>query len=455
MPATTTALARYCTCCAARIAADNPSSMCSACARPGKASTDGAPQLDRSFWETDLMRDALASQDMGVVVAAYRRHPHHGRRSLAQSLVAAWLGITQGQLSRIESGRNKIRDIDRLRDYASALHIPHELLWFAAADPSPTRERRARPINLPGGVPRPGTSHATDAVLADSLLATLRQYSTTDNMTGPAPMLPLAEAQATFINSLLADAGPSRKQLLYVGARFAEFIGWLNQDSGNIRSAMAWSNRALDMATETKRPGLISYVLMRKSNIAFDAGRPDLVLELARAAVEVPGELTSRMRALAARQEAHAHALFGDQDACARALDRAFELAAVPAQERDIARYCTPSYIEMEAAHCWVELGKPEKALGALQQGLAEWRPEFRRDLGLGLARFAVAHARTGQADDALDIATESIRIVSETGSVRTAKQLYRASSILNTSGARSEGADLRHSLQATLRLRG
>ncbi|GAA4687927.1 helix-turn-helix domain-containing protein [Promicromonospora umidemergens] len=452
---TTTALVRYCTRCAARVATDNSSSMCSACARSAQTGPGGSPQLDRSFWETDLMRDALASQDMGVVVAAYRRHPRHGRRALAQSLVAGWLGITQGQLSRIESGRNKIRDIDRLRDYASVLHIPHELLWFATADPSPSRERRPKPMNLPGGVPRPATSHATDAALADSLLATLRQYSTTDNMTGPAPMLPLAEAQATFINSLLADAGPSRKQLLYVGARFAEFIGWLNQDSGNIRAAMTWSNRALDMATEIKRPGLISYILMRKSNIAFDAGRPDVVLELARAAAEVPGELTSRMRALAARQEAHAHALLGDQDACAHALDRAFELATAPTQDTDIARYCTPSYIEMEAAHCWVELEKPERALGALQQGLAEWRPEFRRDLGLGLARFAVAHARTGEPDDALDIAMEAVRILSETGSVRTAKQLYRASSILHTTGARSEGADLRHSLQTTLRLRG
>lgn len=448
------AQARYCAGCATRIAADNPSHLCSACARPGATRTVGAPRLERSFWESDLMRDALASQDMGTVVAAYRRHPVHGRRALAQALVADWLGITQGQLSRIESGRNKVRDLDRLRTYAATLQIPPSLLWFETDQP-PTPARRPRAVTLPGGVPRPSLTGATDSAMTKSLLTTLRQYSTADNVYGPASMLPLAGAQMSFIDSLLPTAtGTERTRLLYVGARFAEFTGWLNQDSGDLRAAMTWSDRALDMAREARNPAMVSYVLMRKSHIALDAGRPDLVLALAQAAVEVPGDLTPRMRALSARQEAHAHAMFGDQDACVRSLDRAFELAAEPAEERDIARYGTPNYIEMEAAHCWVELGKPDKALDILQQGLIEWKPDFRRDLGMGLARFAIAHARTGAPDDALDIALESIRIAGDTGSARTTKQLFRASSILEKSGAHNAGADLRHTLQNTLRQR-
>ncbi|WP_460749043.1 helix-turn-helix domain-containing protein [Myceligenerans cantabricum] len=400
------------------------------------------------------MRDALSTQDMGVVVAAYRRHPQHGHRALAQTRVARWLGITQGQLSRIESGVNKVSDLDRLRSYAQALKIPAELLWFAPADPAPL-SRTKRPISLPGGVRRPSTTGTRDAALADSLLATLLQYSTTDNMTGPRPMLPLAETQAAFIDSLLETAAePARGYLLYVGARFSEFLGWLHQDDGNLRAAMRWSNRALDLATEVKRPDLISYVLMRKSNIAQDAGRPDMVLNFARAAVQNTAHISSRMHALAARQEAHAHAALGDWAACAAALDAARELAADPADDRDIARYCTSEYIEMEAAHCWVELGQPDRALGVLQQGLVQWRPEFRRDLGLGLARFAVAHARTGAVDDALDIAQESLQIAAGTHSARTVRELYRASEILQESGARIAGADLRHVLNTTLNLR-
>ncbi|WP_369371716.1 helix-turn-helix domain-containing protein [Promicromonospora sp. Populi] len=400
------------------------------------------------------MRDALASQNMGTVVSAYRRHPIHGRRPLAQSLVAGWLGITQGQLSRIESGRNKVRDLDRLRAYAATLQIPPSLLWF---DAEQTRRpaRRARRATLPGGIPRPSSTAATDSSMTKALLTTLRQYSTADNMYGPGSMLPLAGAQMSFIESLLPTAvGAERFRLLYVGARFAEFTGWLNQDGGDLRAAMAWSDRALDMAREARNAAMVSYILMRKSHIALDAGLPDLVLTLAQAAAEVPGELTPRMRALAARQEAHAYAMFGDHDACTRALDRAFEMAAEPADDRDIARYCTPNYIEMEAAHAWAELGKPDMALDVLQSSLVAWEPDFRRDLGMGLARFAIAHARTGAPDDALDIALESIRIVGDTGSARTARQLFKASSILDRTGARGIGADLRHALQTTLRQR-
>lgn len=118
----------------------------------------------------------------------------------------------------------------------------------------------------------------------------------------------------------------------------------------------------------------------------------------------------------------------------------------------DIARYCTPSYVEMEAAHCWVELGKPDKALTTLQQGLADWQPDFRRDLGLCLARLAVAHASTGQPDDALTVAQHSLVIAAETGSHRTARQLHRATELLATAGAPDHVQYLRHTLRTTLR---
>ncbi|MGH3466234.1 MAG: hypothetical protein ACRDQF_00695, partial [Thermocrispum sp.] len=153
------------------------------------------------------------------------------------------------------------------------------------------------------------------------------------------------------------------------------------------------------------------------------------------------------------RQEAHGYALSGNYDACARALDHAFQHAAdAPDDDADIARYCTPGYVEMEAAHCWVELGKPDKALTTLQQGLAHWHPDFRRDLGLCLARLAVAHAGTGQADDALTVARHSLTIAAETRSHRTARQLHRASELLATAGAHDHAQHLRHTLRTTLR---
>lgn len=326
--------------------------------------------------------------------------------------------ITQGQLSRIEAGRNRVRDLDKLEHYARQLHIPAELLWFEVADTEPEPPQITSVVRLPGGSAVPAAMARTERVLAESLLITLQQYAITDNLTGPHSLLPIAAQQMTFVEQLLAASrGRTHASLLYVTARFAEFTGWLHQDGGDLRAAMHWSNHALDLAVESGDAHLVSYIRMRKSNIASDARRPDLAIAFARAALQNPVSLTPRLKAVALRQEAHGHALGGAYGACARALDHSFQHAAdAPDDGADIARYCTPSYVEMEAAHCWVELGKPDKALTTLQQGLADWQPDFRRDLGLCLARLAVAHAGTRQPDDALTVARHSLVIAAETG---------------------------------------
>ncbi|WBQ03224.1 hypothetical protein [Kribbella sp. CA-293567] len=48
-----------------------------------------------------------------------------------QALVGQWLGLTQGQVSRIERSATPVRDIDKLDRWAQALHIPEQLLWFS------------------------------------------------------------------------------------------------------------------------------------------------------------------------------------------------------------------------------------------------------------------------------------------------------------------------------------
>lgn len=450
--ATTSRGVRYCPGCGAQLARDNTASMCSPCGRGQRKDHDSAPRLSADFWRTDQMRTALASKDMGVVVRAYRCHPAHGRTPLPQVHVAHWLGITQGQLSRIESGRNRVRDLDKLVHYARSLRIPAELIWFEV-DEEQDPQKANTVVRLPGGPVVLATSTRTEPALAESLLITLEQYSMTDNLAGPRSLLPVVEQQVRFAERLLAGSrGHGHSRMLYVSARYAEFAGWLHQDSGDLQAAMQWSNTALDLAHEAGDAHLVSYVRMRKSNIASDARKPDLAVAFARAALQNPGALTPRLRAVALRAEAHGHALAGHHDACARALDHAIQHAAdATDDEADIARYCTTSYIEMEAAHCWTELGKPAKAITALQQGLADWPPAFRRDLGLCLARLAVAHADRKQPDEALVVARHALAIAADTRSHRTVRQLYRTSEILMTR-APEHAQNLRHTISTTLR---
>ena len=86
--------------------------------------------------------------------------------------------------------------------------------------------------------------------------------------------------------------------------------------------------------------------------------------------------LSPRARALALRQEARGHALSDDPTGCARALDAARDQAAAPEdqseEDRILTGYCTPAFIEMEAADCAMLLGQPPRPSSPSSTA---WRP--------------------------------------------------------------------------------
>jgi tetratricopeptide (TPR) repeat protein len=447
-----TSAVRYCMRCGSRLTRDSRASMCAPCRQLSGIGSDHAPDLGADFWYTDQMRDAFASRDMGTVVRAYRYHPAHGHKALPQEIVSRWLGtVTQSQLSRIESGRNRVDTLDKLIHYARSLKMPTDLLWFELPEEKETLKRSGDVFALPDGPLVAATSSHTESALADSLLKTLDLYSGMDNLAGPQPLVNIAPQQLRFVEDLLSNArGKDRKQLLRVGARYAEFAGWIYQDTGALNSAMQMSSIALDFAQEAEDEALISYILMRRSNIATDAKRPELALKLANAALDKANDLPPRYRAVALRQRAHAYAQLDKSGECASTLELALKCAERSVDsDNDLAQYCTPEYVEMEAAHCWIELQQADKAIDTLQHSLEGWKPEFRRDLGLCLARLAVAHASSDQIENALIVADRALEIARETKSFRTADQLARIPGILIERGARDEARRFDRSIRS------
>jgi transcriptional regulator with XRE-family HTH domain len=133
-----TQAARYCNRCGGRLARDNTDTRCAACSHGAPDTLLRPPVIPPEFWETDQIRDALATWHMGRVMYAYRMHPYHGR-PLSQETVGNWLGLTQAQLSRIENGRAP-EELSKLIRYAIILGIPADLLWFKLPD---QREQQA------------------------------------------------------------------------------------------------------------------------------------------------------------------------------------------------------------------------------------------------------------------------------------------------------------------------
>lgn len=192
----------------------------------------------------------------------------------------------------------------------------------------------------------------------ETLLAAFIQA---DAVLGPRAAIGGVREQLRVLDALL-PAAPSgmRESLLNLGARYAEFAGWLSQDSGDLRSAARWSIKALDMAAELGDGHLTSYIWMRRSNIATDAGEPAGSLTLARAALrEGSAGLPPQLKALGLRQLANASAVNGNASDCARAIDDALAVldSDQDAYSGPFAGYCNHAYLRSEGASCWMRLG--------------------------------------------------------------------------------------------------
>jgi transcriptional regulator with XRE-family HTH domain len=202
------------------------------------------------------MRDAFATEDMGVVLRTYRYHPAHGHKPLSQETISRWLGrsVTQSQLSRIESGQNQVDSRRKLIHIAQALHMPADLLWFKLPGQAvaPSQHGEGAVFALPNGGPViPAAGVRAGSALADALLETLGHYVTTDDLVGSRSLVVIVGQQLQFIDEQATKArGKDKDRLRYVGARYAEFAGWVYQDAGDLDSAMQVSSTAFDYAQE-------------------------------------------------------------------------------------------------------------------------------------------------------------------------------------------------------------
>jgi transcriptional regulator with XRE-family HTH domain len=302
-------------------------------------------------------------------------------------------------------------------------------------------------------LPRPPTvpvAHASE--VADHLARAFPELSTEDWLLGPHEVLGTVGGHLDLIQQLLPNlVGARRVRLLQVGARYAEFGSWLNQDSGNVRAATHWADRAMEWAQEAGNPQMVSYVLVRKSDQAAATRDVPRAIGLAQSALQHGRRLTSRGRAVALQQLAVGYALAGDEVACQRALDTAAQLAERSQQDHDEGpgRYCTPAYVEIQRAATWIELGRPERAITLFEDSLARLPSVHRRDRGVYLARLASAYALSGSPDTSVPKGWEALTVAQATGSRRITIELGQLGSRLTRWESMPEVAQLLKELQA------
>ena len=213
----------------------------------------------------------------------------------------------------------------------------------------------------------------------DALLAA---HVDADNRLGPRHVLAVLENEVQQLSRVARAArGPLRHDVLVTTVRFHELLGWVQQDSGLTTRAMASTNRAFDLALEVADPVWNAYLLMRKSNIATDAGDPSTAIALADAALRATRKPPPRLHAVILRQKANAHAAIREIAPFEAAIDqsRTQLLRPNPDDGAPMAAYCTDRYLAMEAANCWTRLRRPGQAVELLVPVGASRDSEARR----------------------------------------------------------------------------
>lgn len=297
-----------------------------------------------------------------------------------------------------------------------------------------------------------GDSHRAPEVgpeAVDYLDSMLQLHTRADHTMGSRLVIDVVREQARQARHWTRDArGHVREPLLRTASRYAEFCGWVHQDQGDFAAADDWTRQAVEMAQELGDPRLVAYGLMRRSNVATEAGRATDGLHLAEAALRQHYPTDHRLTALSLRQKASAHAMRSEVADCRAAVDQGTDAAAAGAlSDQDETTYCTVSYMAMEGGNALLAAGDPSTAVQLLGTAAADWPDGQDRDRGLCLARLSHAYLDTDEPEAACSTARDAVASLDAARSARTEATLRRFRGRLLTLRRRPDVLELREVL--------
>src|SRR6266851_4889447 len=122
---------------------------------------------------------------------------------------------------------------------------------------------------------------------------------------GPRKPSPLVLGILGAISQHAREVKPGvRFSLLSLGADGAEFVGWLYRDLQDPSNATYWYDRAMEWAQEANDTAMQGYVLLKKSQMAYDLRDAHRVVTFAEAAQGGRWRFPSRVRAEVTQQQA-------------------------------------------------------------------------------------------------------------------------------------------------------
>ncbi len=416
-----------------------------------------APVLPDAFWESETLQDAFLARHFGQLMKAYRSR---FEPPLRQTDLAAWLGLTQGQVSRIERSRSSVTDLKRLTTWALLLHIPAKYLWFnpdsqgctsdatspimGTGQPEEEDVRRRTLIKSFGlgasllvldqpdrGIASPDPlQHAIGPADVEVIKELTRSFRRLDNRFGG------GHAFSVVDNYLASHVGPTlrsgrftsslRPALFIAAAELYQLAGWMAYDVGDHDRGHAHLHTALKLCEDVRCDSLAAEMLAAMSHQASFNRHANSAVELAGAASYAARATgISELRAEAAVMEAHGLALRGEQRACIAALQRAeqFFIQGNDTTRPEWLSYFDEAYLSAKFGHTLRDLNRPNDAERFARKSL-QMTDGYERGRLFNTALLAGILADQGNFDEAVHNAQLAVQMSGSMRSVRTTAYL-------------------------------
>lgn len=349
--------------------------------------------------------------------------------SLSLAQLAQRVHYSKGQLSKVERGiKTPSRDLARLCD--AALESGGELASLAGTGPATRRQVLAAgalavPAIYLGRTASPESpEHAN---LPSTFRSLFDHYRKLGQTTDPDLLIPVLAEQVNIIQEIAKNTGEhTSRALLIIASRYAEYTGWLVQETGSDFGALRWTRHSVDLANAGGDSDFAAYGLVRHALVTMYRGDPEQTTQLALRAQAAT--LSPRIRGLAAAREAQGHAIAGDYDSTMRALDRASALlgaAGLDADQPVIGTGNVADAAEMTRGWCLYDLGRPRDAARIIDRQLAAIPRGATRAQARYGARRALAYAAAGDIDHACHLTADLLDDVTRIRSATIATDLH------------------------------
>lgn len=433
----------YCSC-GTRLAGDNRTGRCAGCRQKDRERFVRPQTVPEDFWSHVELRAALGSRHFGRVLRAYRCHPFHGVRPLAQGIVAGWLGVNQSQLSRLENGP-PLQDLERLVAWARLLAVPEHLLWFrlplsqTAPTGSPRPQLVSQPAIGPPASPAPMVLPAGFMPTRVNDLAAMQGLRSADSQLGGGYLY------ATVASYLQHNVGPrlfggglvdgEEEGVFTAAAAITEMAGWMAHDAGRDTLAERHFRRALGLAHAGQDHQLGANIFGSLSHLAHHTGQ-------AKQAVAYAVEGHKRLRAGAPHpavearllaMQARGYAALGEDAACGQQLRKA-EKVLTGAPDDAPSPWVSPfdhASLAAEAARCFSRLRRYGAARRQAER-VVELRPRHRaRSRAFAQLMLVSILIAEGKPDEACAVAAEVLEATRSLGSYLVVQQLEELERLL------------------------